>query len=89
MEKLDKAWTEGKLLKYHDDGLVSANATTHKFSVYSKFNGSYLGYIKYFAQWRKFVFFPGSSSMFDCLCMREIAEFCETQTTVLKSKWKQ
>jgi len=41
-----------------------------------------LGYISFYPQWRKFVFFPNKEiiTLFDDSCLREIANFCEDQS---------
>jgi len=39
-----------------------------------------LGQVRFYPQWRKYCFFPTSSTLLDPGCLREIADFCESQT---------
>lgn len=41
---------------------------------------AYLGEIKWFGRWRKYVFFPGADTLFEEICLREIALFIEVRT---------
>lgn len=40
-----------------------------------------LGVIKYYSHWRKYSFFPEPRTVFEQDCLRNIAQFCEYQTT--------
>ena len=48
-------------------------------------SGEPLGEVKWFARWRKYSFFPLSHTVFEKDCLRDIADFCETEME-LKSK---
>jgi len=39
-----------------------------------------LGQVKWFAQWRKYTFFPNVNTLFDFDCLTEIAEFVANET---------
>lgn len=39
-----------------------------------------LGMVKWWGPWRKYAFFPFANTLFESLCLREIALFCEGQT---------
>jgi len=39
-----------------------------------------LGKVKWFGQWRKYVFFPEDDTIFDNLCLNEIKIFIEEET---------
>lgn len=41
-----------------------------------------LGEIKFFGRWHKFAFFPAPGSVFEEVCLRDIATFCEERTHV-------
>ena len=42
----------------------------------SAHDGSYLGLVKFYAHWRKYVFFPSDGGViFDSGCLQEIAQF--------------
>lgn len=42
--------------------------------------GEHLGAVKWFGRWRCYAFYPGSGSIYEKTCLRDIAEFCETET---------
>jgi len=39
-----------------------------------------LGEVKWYGAWRKFAFFPFVNTLFEQDCLRDIANFCETET---------
>lgn len=91
---LDESWWEGKYLFYKDLGRIKttkgARGKTHRFQITSKFTGEYLGEIKWFSKFRKYCYFTNPDRIlnndcyiFDNTCMKEITEFCETQTQML------
>ena len=49
--------------------------------------GRVTGEIRWFSQWRKYMFFPFGEHGYDHICLREIAAFCEEQTRLHKAKW--
>lgn len=83
----DARMVNGEHLNYDDKGLVSKGSKTHKYAVTSRYNNSLLGYVKYYAHWRQFTFFP-----FNCIlnkdCLREVADFCVELTTAHREKRK-
>lgn len=79
---IDNQWTEGEYLKFKDEGYVSPGSKTRKYAVYSTYNSAFLGYVKWFIQWRQYTFWPVGGSVFDKKCLREVAEFCELRTTI-------
>jgi hypothetical protein len=48
--------------------------------VASKYGGDPLGYVKWFARWRKYSFFPADGCVFEGTCMRELSQFIEDRT---------
>lgn len=58
----------------------SPSGKTSIFQVYSALSGAKLGIFKWYAPWRKYAFFPYSRTLFDSLCMRQIATHCERLT---------
>lgn len=56
---------------------------TDVWSVASK-RGDSLGVVVFRPAWRKFVFAPENETVYDAVCLREIADFCEEQTR----RWK-
>jgi hypothetical protein len=43
-----------------------------------------LGTVSFWGAWRKYVFKPASQTLYDASCLREIAEFTESET----KKWR-
>lgn len=86
-KRFDDQLVMGENLRYEDKGYVTAGAKTRKFAVYNSFNHSLIGYVKFFAQWRQYTFFP-----LNCIlnkdCLREIADFCVEVTTAHREKRK-
>lgn len=58
---------------------------TKLFRVENKMFACVIGWVKFNPQWRKYVFFPAESTLFDAGCLREIADFTEAET----KKWKE
>lgn len=86
-KRYDAKMVSGEHLNYDDKGTVSKGSKTHKYAVTSQYNSSLLGYVKYYAHWRQFTFFP-----FNCIlnkdCLREVADFCVELTTAHREKRK-
>lgn len=87
LRRFDDRRVEGDHLNFDDKGLANKAATTRRFAVTSQYNGSLLGYVKFFAQWRQYTFFP-----LNCIlnkdCMREVADYCVEQTAAHREKRK-
>jgi hypothetical protein len=62
----------------------SAGRKTPTWSVFGKRSGLLLGRIRFYPQWRCFVFEPGPRTLFNQECLTDIARFCTLET----SKWK-
>jgi hypothetical protein len=52
------------------------------------FEGNELGEVKFYPQWRKYSFFPASQTLFEHVCLRDIAEFCEEATAEWRKSLK-
>ena len=62
----------GKWIRFvHEDELKK----THIWSVQTNDTGYELGIIKWHPSWRKYCFFPGLDTVFENICLHEIAEF--------------
>jgi len=48
--------------------------------VVNKYENNCIGNIGWFGRWRKYSFFPKSDTVFEEVCLREIANFCEKET---------
>lgn len=45
-----------------------------------------LGYIRWYAPWRKYSFLPCRETVFEQDCLRSIADFCEAETKKQRAK---
>jgi hypothetical protein len=74
---------EGSYLRF----IRCSPSTPRKTLVYVVRNladDSLLGRVSFWPAWRKYVFFPAESTLFDCACLLEIATFVSGQT----AKWR-
>lgn len=49
------------------------------------------GYVKWYAQWRKYVFYPvvwSEQFLFDATCLQEIVDFLDDETNNHKQTWR-
>jgi hypothetical protein len=53
---------------------------TKTWCVKNQYGHEDIGYIQWHAPWRKYSFFPISNTIFEEVCLREIAEFIERKT---------
>ncbi len=53
---------------------------TKRFRVDSKEGGYEISYVYFYPKWRKYVFEPLPDTVYEEVCMREIAQFIEDQT---------
>ena len=58
-----------------------AMRSTHVFEVRNKTQGSTLGMIEWFGRWRRYSFFPEVDTIYDAVCLRDIAAFCDELMT--------
>ena len=61
---------------------------TEKWKVISAMGSHELGIVSFHPAWRKYVFWPEKSTIFDPACLRELADFVEGQTALWKTKRK-
>ena len=66
------------------EGPTSASGLTKSWYVSS--TGSQLGYVKWYAPWRKYCYFPAQDIILDEHCLADIAGFCRTETILHKEK---
>jgi hypothetical protein len=62
---------------------------TRKWTVWNKMHGTDIGRIKWSTSFRKYAFFPYADTMYEQVCLREIADFIEYMTALHKQKRKQ
>ena len=53
---------------------------TKVWRVVSKYETGQLGWIGWYAPWRKYSFYPEAGTLYEQVCLREIADFCERKT---------
>jgi len=58
----------------------TASGKTSIWNVRTEGGGMLLGQVKWFGRWRCYAFYPGSGTIFERTCLRDIASFCETET---------
>jgi len=68
------------MLEFKENGL-SLSGKTKIWIVIG--NGIELGRIAFFGRWRKYCFYPSVNTLFDNLCLTEIAVFCKEQTNIV------
>ena len=64
-----------------------SDTLTRRWDVRSKEDAN-LGEIKWYPPWRKYCFFPAVSTLYEQVCLREIAEFIEQETAAHKAARK-
>ena len=58
---------------------------TKVWAVCSK-DGGIIGRVSWYGPWRKYCFFPQPDTVYEQICLREIAQFCERETQKHRSK---
>lgn len=61
---------------------LTPNPATKRWAVMPKDGSAQIGMVSWYGPWRKYCFFPMASTVFEWVCLREIAEFCESQTVL-------
>jgi len=59
---------------------TTPNKKTEVWEIYTRGLDTYLGIIKWYAPWRRYCFFPVRETVFEEVCLRDIAKFIETET---------
>jgi len=57
--------------------------------VVNKYDDGHIGNIGWYASWRKYSFFPNPNTVYEQVCLREIADFCERKTAEHKKPGEQ
>lgn len=73
-------------LSFEESKSVAKNRISKVFNVTSRTNGSHLGRVYFRPQWRKYVFEPASNTLYDAVCLSQIAGFCDGQTDAWRSE---
>jgi hypothetical protein len=69
-------WIEFRLVEQK----AGDKRTTKSWEVVSKQQQKVIGWISWFSGWRKYCFFPDAATVFEQVCLRDIADFCERET---------
>jgi hypothetical protein len=64
---------------------LSESGKTSQWTILSE-NNDVLGHIDWFGRWRKYIFRPSFLTVYEEICLREIAEFIELQTKTHRAK---
>lgn len=67
-----------------DESDSSPSGKTKTWKIRSKDTDFTVGVVSWYSHWRKYAFTPSGNSVFEQDCLREIADFCDTQTTLHK-----
>lgn len=59
---------------------------TKRWSVMSKESRHQIGMVAWYGPWRKYCFMPLGQTVFEQVCLREIASFCENETNLHRQK---
>ena len=77
----------GTHIKFQDAG-PSDSGKTHRWIVRAIADNVALGTIQWWPSWRKYTYCPIASTVYEHVCLREIAEFFESRTGEQKRKTK-
>jgi hypothetical protein len=66
---------------------TDATRKTKIFEVITKEGRLGLGIVKWHGAWRKYCFFPAEQTIYEWDCLRDIAEFCQSETKKYKETW--
>jgi len=77
----EKPW-----IKFQNRGPQRGNVT-NDYEVLTS-DGRQLGWIRWFASWRQYAFYPGVETLYEESCLRNIAAFCERATAERKAEVK-
>jgi hypothetical protein len=66
--------------KYLDFESTESSTKTDHWSVQNHKTHTELGIVKWAGTWRQYCYFPTINAMYSASCLKDIAEFCETET---------
>lgn len=68
--------------------LIEEKAKTKVWAVEASSSYTNLGQVKWHCAWRRYAFFPAYGTLFEQVCLREIAMFLELETEGRKAERK-
>lgn len=74
-----------KFIRIEERG-TSPSGKTKIWFVIALQGGIHLGSVKWFAAWRQYVFEPSPSTVYEQICLRDIASFVESANRTHKEK---
>jgi hypothetical protein len=74
-----------KYIDFIDAGSSESGKTKLWHVVPKQGDGSPIGLIHWYGPWRKYCFSPHHDTIYEQVCLRDIADFCEQQTTTQKN----
>ena len=83
---MDKAIFEGTYITVVEAVQIVGHKTK-RYNVLPR-EGSRLGEIFWYSPWRGFVFAPTFNTIYEQVCLREIAQVCEKLTAAQRLTWK-
>lgn len=66
--------------KYIDFELMDSTGKTKRWQVVTADRTHQLGSVHWYGAWRQYCFFPIQQTVFERQCLRDIADFCESET---------
>ncbi len=55
-------------------------AKTNRWEVVTVDGGAVIGRVSWYGPWRRYCHFPRENTVYEQVCLREIADFCEAET---------
>ncbi len=68
---------EGTFITFEE---IAPNPKTKRWAAVNKQTRGTVGTVVWYGPWRKYCFCPADNTVFEQVCMREIAQFIEDQT---------
>jgi hypothetical protein len=72
---------DGQYIQFVED---TPKPKTNVWEVVTRPGGVVIGVIQWYSPWRKYGFFPRDDTVYEQVCLREIAQFCENETASRK-----
>jgi hypothetical protein len=67
---------------------IESPAKTKRWKVATTYDATILGRIAFYPRWRKYAFYPETNTLYEQDCLRDIAEFLETETKAWRAGLK-
>ena len=67
------------------DATIESSNKTKRFLVSTADRSARLGTISFYPRWRKYSFYPYPETLYESDCLRDIANFCESETKMWRA----